>query len=807
MKQNPRAGDRRVRATLKTFKKNYRDEPIGAAAGCRDIHGNIIGARCYGVNLNERIKILLDENVKQRSVLKEKTYELEALTYKYRKIQNMVQSGQYLQALNTTAAASTSLPTTTDNLNTNQLSSLAPLKSRSPTQGSFSPTKDESIKLNPAMEQSESIDGKTKSEMRKSPLTSSTTQLTTTNTTSSTNNTTESTADYSSSKIMSNENATSSTNGGCFISSNSTSHGKRALVAFDCPVKDGRLSEASDKRSHYLANITNELSGSSNPQPIIINYSKYNSTDPAPEPTTMTLCKQATSKKPAQQVTLKDPHNQCSQARQSPKCTTDSSYCSMGAEYELSGLRKSQNDLDLFTVFSYIANNDNKDSGKSKTENDSAANTFSRWSEGPFCTLMVKNNKSCASKPLTSKTKLAAPGSAILHKNEAEKEQASLVSEDTTTRVSYPNFGTKTGSLATLTNSVDRGSRKSLTRRQTSQQSEELKVEGRSGLQRKQLPRTISMIEYLGLNEFDMIARRHDKLLTNMRRKLEEKQQELLPCCYELSVCTCCASGESQSILPQDGRARSCQHIQSERDVEPFSSTDFLNSGGELVQSSSRMSCSTCCSLATQTFASHSEIYDETTRSSVSSPTATSSASVDFAAQTHRYPKTSPASSGSSSIDQESQRNQQPAAYCSYRVKDSEDQCTTTPIHNKQLLAHAHHPHHHHSSEQVSTTSTTSSILQNRQQHLGSHAKHSRKDYVDRAMRSTEQLNLESNPQTGSQAAAQVLHQDQQTTSERLMMDCECDHQQSTSKTAELTDEEAQQRRKLFIECDVLENL
>lgn len=103
MKQNPRAGDHRVRATLKTFKKNYHEEAFGAAAAaasCRDIHGNLIHGRAYGINLNERIKHLLDENMKQRSLLKEKTYELEALTYKYRKIQGMIQSGQYLQAIN-----------------------------------------------------------------------------------------------------------------------------------------------------------------------------------------------------------------------------------------------------------------------------------------------------------------------------------------------------------------------------------------------------------------------------------------------------------------------------------------------------------------------------------------------------------------------------------------------------------------------------------------------------------------------------------------------------------------------------------
>lgn len=111
MRQNPKAADQRVRATLKTFAKNYRD---GGALGtiptnCRDIHGNIIHARAISVDLNEKIRLLMDDNTKQRGVLRDKTFELEALTYKYRKMMNMIQSGQYLQALNTTAGATNKL--------------------------------------------------------------------------------------------------------------------------------------------------------------------------------------------------------------------------------------------------------------------------------------------------------------------------------------------------------------------------------------------------------------------------------------------------------------------------------------------------------------------------------------------------------------------------------------------------------------------------------------------------------------------------------------------------------------------------
>ncbi|KAG9510364.1 Gamma-aminobutyric acid type B receptor subunit 2, partial [Fragariocoptes setiger] len=70
LKQNPKAGDQRVRATLKAFKKNSYE-----ASNRSDI--------------NNKIRVMMDENVRQRQVLKEKTYELEALVFKLRKLQSL----------------------------------------------------------------------------------------------------------------------------------------------------------------------------------------------------------------------------------------------------------------------------------------------------------------------------------------------------------------------------------------------------------------------------------------------------------------------------------------------------------------------------------------------------------------------------------------------------------------------------------------------------------------------------------------------------------------------------------------------
>ncbi|KAI1289285.1 Gamma-aminobutyric acid type B receptor subunit 2 [Halotydeus destructor] len=66
LKRNPDAGDRRVRATLKPFKSSKKDSDE--------------------MELHARIKVVNDENCRQRQRLKEKTYELEALMFRLRSL-------------------------------------------------------------------------------------------------------------------------------------------------------------------------------------------------------------------------------------------------------------------------------------------------------------------------------------------------------------------------------------------------------------------------------------------------------------------------------------------------------------------------------------------------------------------------------------------------------------------------------------------------------------------------------------------------------------------------------------------------
>ncbi|CAG2111008.1 unnamed protein product [Medioppia subpectinata] len=64
LKRNPQAGDARVRATLKPFKKSRRDSDE--------------------MELHHRIKVVTEDNFRFRQRLKEKAYELEALTFRLR---------------------------------------------------------------------------------------------------------------------------------------------------------------------------------------------------------------------------------------------------------------------------------------------------------------------------------------------------------------------------------------------------------------------------------------------------------------------------------------------------------------------------------------------------------------------------------------------------------------------------------------------------------------------------------------------------------------------------------------------------
>lgn len=706
LKQNPRAGDHRVRATLKTFKKNYHEEALGAATGCRDIHGNIIG-RGFNVNLNDRIKIMLDENVKQRSTLKEKTYELEALTYKYRKIQNMIQSGQYLQALNSTAAPSpTSLAPLPSSDTANNL--IPNLMTQKPAPYSIlkdSKSKTKGLDIPETKENNED----NKFGLFKSAMMSSTTQLTTTNTTSSTNNTTDLTNDYSSSKVMS--TATTSTNS--YTMGTASGPGKRAFVAFNCALNDeGSLSAERQTASNLNAN------GDRCPiQERSINVK---------------------GKESLIQSTGSDQLKKKCQSASKPvsKYTTDSSYCSMGVDYDVCDRsRKSRDDLDLFTVFSYISNKDNNQNrGMNKhARSEWAGNNFSRWSEGPFCTLMVrKNDNSHMGKSLhstSSKIVQVGPGKAILKSAGVRQQQELQLTGGARqnadeTRTSCPNIADKaTAAAAASSRTSDQNVQLRKMRKYMSQQSDDCgtKNSNSGGHRSSRLPRTISMIEYLGLNEFDMIARRHDKL---QRRKLIRKQPSY---CYESQLCSCCALGPHQT--GKQGHKMRC-NSQSDGDMI-FSSNDLLNSGADLAHTSSHLSCSTCCSLGSPTFASHSQLTDETSQS-VTSPTMTSiSNESNNNHHNHRYPSNSQSSTSSSSIvDQE---NSHTLHFCHHHHQHHQahfyglqhQHAHSTTINSNNQQSHQHQYHHqqrqqqqrnHPLSEPNSISSSVSSIYKNNNQ-------------------------------------------------------------------------------------------
>ncbi|KAH9416586.1 Gamma-aminobutyric acid type B receptor subunit 2 [Dermatophagoides pteronyssinus] len=71
LKRNPNAGDRRVRATLKPFKKSHRDSE--------------------DIEIHTKIKLANEENFRLRQRLKEKSYELEALTFRLRALEESME--------------------------------------------------------------------------------------------------------------------------------------------------------------------------------------------------------------------------------------------------------------------------------------------------------------------------------------------------------------------------------------------------------------------------------------------------------------------------------------------------------------------------------------------------------------------------------------------------------------------------------------------------------------------------------------------------------------------------------------------
>lgn len=459
MKQNPRAGDHRVRATLKTFKKNYHEEAFGAA-GCRDFRGNIIGRGGYGINLNERIKIVIEENTKQRSSLKEKTYELEALTYKYRKIQGMIQSGQYLQALSSSTANGA---------------------------GSINP----------------------KQQAAGQTMICSSTEILTTSkspTTLLTANINQSTSSVVSSRAL------------------------PEVVAHEKP----------------------------RPSPFI----------PFPD------AKQAV-----------------------PSCKT-------GEEIRAS------------------------------------------------CPDIAASQRSAAS-----------------HRSAGQSFAA--------------NYRRQVSSISTTAADVDAAA-------DVNSNKTRLASRGR-------LPRTISMIEYLGLSELDFVARRHDKLIKGKLESATAKRKQLDYCCSD--HCPCCNQNYGTMV---DNRCST----QSEADMV-FSSSEIANSGAELAQFGSHLSCSTCCSLMSPSYVSHSDyMLDEVSRSSGSASTGQSlSQSSSSSNDTGSLSLINCHSQSKSSIPSSTYENKErtilnavgTCSVCREPRPDNHQPATPTTNCNhqkrQQIAQHAHHEH------------------------------------------------------------------------------------------------------------------
>nr|XP_027198671.1 uncharacterized protein LOC113792912 [Dermatophagoides pteronyssinus] len=87
LKRNPNAGDRRVRATLKPFKKSHRDSE--------------------DIEIHTKIKLANEENFRLRQRLKEKSYELEALTFRLRALEESMEKEMTNVTTTSSSAAKT----------------------------------------------------------------------------------------------------------------------------------------------------------------------------------------------------------------------------------------------------------------------------------------------------------------------------------------------------------------------------------------------------------------------------------------------------------------------------------------------------------------------------------------------------------------------------------------------------------------------------------------------------------------------------------------------------------------------------
>nr|XP_046912763.1 uncharacterized protein LOC124493702 [Dermatophagoides farinae] len=89
LKRNPNAGDRRVRATLKPFKKSHHDSEE--------------------IEIHTKIKLANEENFRLRQRLKEKSYELEALTFRLRALEESMEK-EFMNITTTSSSSGAILP-------------------------------------------------------------------------------------------------------------------------------------------------------------------------------------------------------------------------------------------------------------------------------------------------------------------------------------------------------------------------------------------------------------------------------------------------------------------------------------------------------------------------------------------------------------------------------------------------------------------------------------------------------------------------------------------------------------------------
>lgn len=683
MRQNPRASDHRVRATLKTFKKNYHEEALGVAAGCRDIHGNIIG-RGYGMNLNDRIKLLAEENVKQRSSLKEKTYELEALTSKYRKIQSMVQSGQFLQALSTSAGAS------------EQAGALG-----GGAQLGAQPSKP-SLRAKPAAAAEAA---------RQQPATGAGAgqPLTTVLLTSRPATAARARASISAPRVdeldaerdaiapkpvqPANNNLFRSSPAGGGGGPSPGQQQRLHQLQQQQPAVATAASQLQQRNSPPLMSSVTQLASTTNTS------STNNATDLTTDFSSSRLISTATtssglaresaselgervheiSRQVAAAASARHDASegpkakfvggplleaagmqQSSQHRRRQQGATAACATAAGRPLQNSGPLRS--DEDLFTILSCI-NNRTQDEGRPAEaavgQTIRREHQLDRWLEGPFCTVMLRQTS--------------------LDDWQRQRQQAPAAC---------------LGPLAG--------------RKQASQQSEL----GRQAAPTKQMlmqtvrqriPRTLSMIEYLGLNEFDLIARRHERILRHKRQLVRSS------CC---ASCSCCLNNSAANFNYSSlGRTRRQQMASGMRGTSQtqlwsasakdlsavMSSSDPINSEDLMGQSSSLISCSTCCSLASPTYGSHSDTFDDgaggsdqsskggraaSSSSQTISSSLSHSSSIVIGGERHRHQH---------AHHQHLQHHRQPPPPPGQLVQHRQSH-----DHQHQHQHHSHHLHHHH---------------------------------------------------------------------------------------------------------------